>query len=364
MTQEVKNSNTGFFSIFSRSNSSSTTPEASISDRASVQLQLDAADAPASNSLNSYVIQPIKDFARSLQKGDPKAVVTLLVGLTALKYIAAQQSVTAATLAAGQVATTGLLLGPQGLALLGVIATAGLVIKSTQAVMNYRQQNIPQQSAQQPEAPQAATVLEQVQRGIQNGATVAIASVGVYAGRRMQIEGEARFEAGLAAMDLSPGQEKAVRVASATLPAAVGASATYIVLRKTVDISPKSALTVAGALGLAELGRRGFNYYTRAESDAVRVARTERAQALKAGTTTPIWEMTTGIMYDTAGTSVDIASNSILQNKVGAYPTLGIRTATHTLADRHSLQYRGQEPSMTSGVYSSLGSNLVSYLTA
>lgn len=322
---------------------------------------IDTANKPATSSLSDYTIKPIKDFAEAVRKGDPKAVLTLLTALTALKYIASQQSITAAGLAAGQVATIGALLGPQGVAILGLIATAGVAMKGAQFAMNcFKQPQSVQLVNVDPNPDEVAAFT----RSVRNGAIIAGASVGTYAGRRIQIEGEARFEAGLQASNLSPNAKKAVRAASVALPVTVGAAATYGVLTHVVDVTPQSAAAIAGTLGVAELGRRGYNYYTQMQSEAVRAAIDERAEALKQETTTPVWEMTTGVLYDTAGTCVDMTSNGLLQNGLGTVPALAIRTAGHTLAERHSLKQRGQEPDVTSGIFSSLRSNFMSYLTA
>lgn len=312
-------------------------------------------ETAAKSPLSDYIIEPIKDFTQSVKKGNPKTIFTLLVALTALKYIAAQNSLTTAALAVGQMATAGVFLGPQGIALLGVMATAGLALRCARAFLNNSGQS------HCLENPSPAAYTETALQEDQNGAILVGATSGSYVGRRIQVEGEGRFEAGLQAMELSSNTEKAARIASVTLPVVAGAAATYGALRYAIDISPESALKVAGTLGAFELGRRSFNYCTQREDSAVQAVRIERAKAISQGSTSPVWEMTTGVILDTAGTSVEMASNGLLQSRLGALKALGIRLSTHALADRHSLQSRDQKPSALSTVFNGLSSRVLSF---
>ncbi len=318
------------------------------------------ADSTYSAAFSSRVIEPVQDFYQKVVKGDFKATLTLFGIITIARYILLQKSWAASGMAAAQIAAISPFLAAHGMLIIGLIGGAGLVAKIAPYMIAAMRGQTNTSSTTAQSAAQALSADEQnhirgfsdrIREGVRTGAITVASGAGIYAGRRLTIEGHGRIEAALREADISDTTRDIARVTVIAVPTIIGTAAAYGVLRAATNLDVRGALITAGAAGSAYAVYEGYRYYMQMESEGEAAVRKEAQSAIQQGKTTPVWEMSKGVIEITAGAAFSISSSALLNTVAGSLVTGAIAGAAVTAAERHTVAAWDREgPSLTTGM--------------
>lgn len=338
------------------------------------------ADSTYGAAFNSRVIEPIQDFYQKIVKGDFKATLTLFGIITIARYILLQKSWAASGMAAAQIAAISPFLAAHGMLIISLIGVAGLVAKIAPHMIAAMRGQTSTSSTTAQSAIQTLSADEQqhigafsdrIREGVRTGAITVASGAGIYAGRRLTIEGRGRIEAALREADISDTTRDVARVTVIAVPTIIGTAAAYGTLRAATQLNAQSALITAGVAGSAYAVYEGYRYYMQIESEGEAAVREATQSAIQQDETTAVWEMSKGAIEITAGAAFSISSSALLNTVAGPLVTGAITSAAAATAERHTVAAWDEEgPSLTAGIQtgseqaaiSSLAKKLTSWL--